>query len=49
MYNLMYVGILIVMLICYMLHKFELRICLLPTRLMHVSCDLQNEQKRQCV
>jgi hypothetical protein len=47
MYNSIYVGILNVTLICYVLHEFELRICLLPTQFMHVSCDLQNEEKTQ--
>jgi hypothetical protein len=45
MYNSMYVDALNVPFICYVLHKTELRICLLRTRFMHVSCDLHNKQR----
>lgn len=43
----MYVGVLNVTLIYYVLHEFELRNWLLPTRFMHVSFDLQSEEKTQ--
>jgi len=45
MYNSKCVDVLNVTLICYVLHEFELRICLLPTRFMHVSLGRQNEQR----